>query len=53
LYTWPEFREHYIRPLHEKGGCPDAVPVTHTDFLKYPYHRLLDSSQGQGQCQRL
>jgi hypothetical protein len=48
LYSWQEFRDHYVRPLHEKGGCPDAVPASAADFLAYPYHRLLDSSQGQG-----
>ena len=47
LYSWPEFRDHYVRPLHVKGGCPDAVPASPADFLKYPYRRLLDSSQGQ------
>ena len=48
LYTWPEFREHYVRPLHEKGGCKDAVPASAKDFLRYPYHRLLDSFRAQG-----
>jgi hypothetical protein len=53
LYTWPEFREHYVRPLHVKGGCPDAVPASARDFLKYPYRRLLDSSRGQGADQQI
>lgn len=48
LYTWAEFREHYIRPLHEKSGCQDPVPATARDFTGYPYHGLLDSFGKQG-----
>jgi hypothetical protein len=48
LHTWAEFRDRYLGPLHANAGCPDAVPATPADFLNYPYHRLLDSSTGQG-----
>jgi hypothetical protein len=52
LYAWPEFRDRYLRPLHVDGHCDGPLPDTPEDFLKYPYHRLLDSSRGRGSADR-
>lgn len=52
LYAWEEFREHYLKPLHRDAGCKDAVPATTADFLKYPYHRMLESSREPGSSDR-
>jgi hypothetical protein len=52
LYTWPDFRDGYLRPLHVDGHCDGPVPDTPEAFLKYPYHRLLDSSRGRGTAER-
>ena len=52
LYAWPEFRDRYLRPLHDDGHCDGPLPDTPEGFLKYPYHRLLDSSRGRGSADR-
>ncbi len=52
LYTWEEFREHYLRPLHQEAGCPDPVPASQADFARYPYRRMLESARDPGSSER-
>lgn len=48
LYTWNEFRDRYLAPLHKDAGCTDPVPATPEQFLACRYRQLLDSSRGRG-----
>jgi hypothetical protein len=47
LFTWPEFRDGYLAPLHRDAGCEGPVPQTPDAFASHNYEDLQKVSQGE------
>ncbi len=40
LFTWEEFRDGYLAPLHRDAGCEGPVPRTPDEFAGHKYPDL-------------